>query len=118
MSVLDGHGGWQAAEFAKNHLALFLDELLKEKLTSSVEDKSKVITECLEMAYDRVEEKFLDMAERAYSMGFANTGRVGSCALSVLVNDSKVYAANIGDCKGVICSQKDDKITCTKINNK
>ena len=47
---------------------------MKEKLASSVEDKSKVITECLEMAYDKVEEKFLDMAERAYSMGFANTG--------------------------------------------
>lgn len=42
------------------------------------------------------------MALKAYEMGFSNTGRVGSCALSVLVHDDKVYAANSGDCKGVI----------------
>jgi hypothetical protein len=44
-------------------------------------------------------------------MGFSNTGifycfdnfkgRVGSCALSVLIHDNKLYSANIGDCKGV-----------------
>jgi serine/threonine protein phosphatase PrpC len=34
-----------------------------------------------------------------------NIGRVGSCALSVLVHDNTVYAANIGDCKGVIVKQ-------------
>lgn len=103
--MLDGHGGWQAAEFAKNNLAVCLDEILKQRMGSSAEDKSALIAECLERAYDQVEEKFLEMAEKAYSMGFSNTGRVGSCALSVLIHDEKLYAANSGDCKGVICSE-------------
>jgi hypothetical protein len=41
------------------------------------------------------------MAQKAYDMGFSNTGRVGSCALSVLITDNKLFAANSGDSKGV-----------------
>ena len=48
------------------------------------------------------------MASKAYDLGFANTGfiiyllgRVGSCALSVLIYNNKIFAANSGDCKGV-----------------
>lgn len=65
-----------------------------------------------------MEEKFLDMATKAYEMGFSDTGRVGSCSLSALVHNNKLYAANIGDCKGVICSLENDSIVCKKINSK
>lgn len=58
------------------------------------------------------------MAQKAYDMGFSNTGRVGSCALSVLITDNKLFAANSGDSKGVICSEEGNSIVCKKINNK
>jgi len=34
-------------------------------------------------------------------MNVYNLGRVGACALSVLIHNNKLFAANSGDCKGV-----------------
>lgn len=43
----------------------------------------------------------------------------GSCALVALFKDNKVYTANIGDCKGVIISEGNDKkFKARKINHK
>jgi serine/threonine protein phosphatase PrpC len=58
------------------------------------------------------------MALKAYDLGFSHTGRVGACALSVLIHNNKLFAANSGDCKGVIVNGDKKKITCKKINNK
>jgi serine/threonine protein phosphatase PrpC len=46
--------------------------------------------------------------------------RVGSCALAAVVVDDKLYAANVGDCKGVIChyDKRNKKVICRKINQK
>ena len=59
------------------------------------------------------------MAQEAYNLGFPKVGQVGSCALLALVYNNKVYAANIGDSKGVICryDKKSKKYECIKINH-
>lgn len=46
----------------------------------------------------------MKVAREAYQVGFAKTGSVGACCLATLVHNNKVYAANIGDCKGIICN--------------
>lgn len=35
-------------------------------------------------------------------MGFPSVARVGSCALTAIIVDNKVYSANLGDSKGII----------------
>ena len=42
------------------------------------------------------------MAIKAYNIGFPSVARVGTCALTALVKDDKLYSANLGDCKGII----------------
>lgn len=46
----------------------------------------------------------------------------GSCALFALIHENKLYAANLGDSKGVICSENKEQDTfkyqCKKINHK
>ena len=68
------------------------------------------------------------MAREAYKMGFPQTGfnqflfnslgYTGACALAAVVYNNKVYAANIGDCKGVIASAENGQVTLRKINHK
>ena len=45
-------------------------------------------------------------------------GRVGACVLSAIIYNSKLYAANSGDSKGVICQKRGENIECRKINKK
>ncbi len=68
-----------------------------------------------------MEQGFYDIALKAYGIGFSAIGRVGSCALVAIVSNNKLYAANIGDCKGVICYEDDknkNEIKSRKINHK
>jgi len=51
-------------------------------------------------------------------MGFSGAGNAGACALVSVVYGNKVYAANAGDCKGVICKEEGGKVTVRKINRK
>jgi pyruvate dehydrogenase phosphatase len=45
-------------------------------------------------------------------------GRVGSCALVVLVINNRVYAANAGDSQALVLEQKDGNLVHTKLNKK
>ena len=99
--MFDGHGGWQLAEFATNILHDKIDFYLNQnKLIYG--DKDDLIKKSIEQAYEYVEKEFYDVARRAYEMGFPSVARVGSCALTAIVSDNKVYSANLGDCKGII----------------
>ena len=45
---------------------------------------------------------FMMLREEPTEMGFPSIARVGSCALTAIISDNKVYSANLGDCEGVI----------------
>ena len=48
-----------------------------------------------------------------------NLARIGTCALVALIHNKKLYVANVGDCKGVLCSESPHgDIKLTKINQK
>lgn len=49
-----------------------------------------------------MEEEFHKVALQAYQLGFPSVARVGSCALSAIIINNKLYSANLGDCKGLI----------------
>lgn len=51
-------------------------------------------------------------------MGFAAAGRVGSCALTAVVINNKLYSANLGDSKGIIVNiDEKGNPTFRKINH-
>lgn len=72
----------------------------------------------IKQAFDDVEGKFLSIAREGYAAGFPRMGRVGSCALVVLVVNNRVYAANAGDSQALILEEKDGKLHHTKLNKK
>ena len=60
------------------------------------------------MAFNKVEEDWLEVAKVAYDKGFPKSAYVGSCALVALVHNNKLYVANAGDCKAVILRKTDN----------
>ena len=119
-TVFDGHGGWQMAEYASEKLSKYIDDSIKENLdTQNKISIDEIIKISLENAYDKVENSFLKIALDAYNFGFPQTARVGSCALTAIIYNNKIFAANAGDCKGVICSDDGKNgFSCRKINSK
>mmetsp|Transcript_71213 Transcript_71213/g.82834 ORF Transcript_71213/g.82834 Transcript_71213/m.82834 type:complete len:423 (-) Transcript_71213:159-1427(-) len=118
VSVFDGHGGWQVAELAMNHLANDLDALLKEnqKKHNNIDD---CIKESLKQAFNKVEERYLEVAREAYENGFPAVARMGACGLVALVHNKRLYVANAGDCKAVLASTNEKgEVELTKLNQK
>jgi len=116
--VFDGHGGWQVADYAKENLPKEIDNALKRNKEKSFASEEEYITQSIKDAFDVVENNFLAIAKEAYRVGFPDTGKVGACALVALVHDNKVYAANAGDCQGVVVKNEKGQVSIRKINRK
>jgi len=119
-AVFDGHGGWQMAEFARQHLAKEIDVRLEANKNKSFSSTDEYIITSIQEGFDQVENKFLEAARVAYNIGYGKVGGVGSCALLTLTYNGKIYVANLGDCQGVICKSDNDdrKVSLRKINKK
>jgi serine/threonine protein phosphatase PrpC len=43
---------------------------------------------------------------------------VGTCALTVVVSNNRVYVANAGDSKGILIFEQGENMGCVKLNRK
>uniref|UniRef100_A0A7S0R0N5 PPM-type phosphatase domain-containing protein n=1 Tax=Pyramimonas obovata TaxID=1411642 RepID=A0A7S0R0N5_9CHLO len=92
----DGHGGEKCSTYLK-------DELHKLIAESSMWERQ--ITLALKDAYLKAEVKFLETYNDISS---------GSCSLSIILQDNKLYIANCGDCRAVMykgTGKNADKVT-------
>lgn len=105
-TVFDGHGGWQCSEWARSSLHAFLDEELSKFNTRTPTDDQ--VKAAINAAFDRVEDEFLRVAKEAYKLHYSTVCQTGSCCLSTVVINGKIYVANIGDCRGVLLTEKAD----------
>ena len=121
------------AEYAREQLPKVLEDVLTANKKRTFANHDEYITTSIKEAFDIVvcnfalwvfpliflkENNFLEVARNAYNIGFPDTGKVGACALVTLVHNGKVYAANAGDCKGVICKSEGGRVTVRKVNRK
>lgn len=84
----------------------FLDEELGKLGTKTpTEDQVK---EAIFSAFDKVENEFKRVALEAYKLHYSTICQTGSCCLSTIVINNKLYVANIGDCGGALMVEKDD----------
>jgi pyruvate dehydrogenase phosphatase len=118
VSVFDGHGGWQMAEFAVNNLHKELDAVLATNKKQDFASTEEYVKESIKMAYDNVEQRFLKICRDAYSLGFYNCAKVGSCAITAVIYEDKLYVANSGDCGAILCTQEDKHIKPIKLNQR
>ena len=66
------------------------------------------VKQAITNAFDRVENEFKRVALEAYKLHYATVCQTGSCCLSTVVINNKIYVANIGDCRGVLLTEKED----------
>lgn len=115
--MADGTVGLTQSHFANKHIVAALDKALANN-KSKFSDEKEMIVESIKQAFDEVEGKFLEIAREGYAIGFPRMGRVGACALVVVVANNRVYAANAGDSQGLVLEEKDGKLNYTKLNKK
>lgn len=73
-------------------------------------NEDRVMIDSLKDAFNDVEESFLKIARAGYELGFPQLGRVGACALVVVVANNKLYTANAGDSQGLVFEVKDKEL--------
>jgi len=81
-------------------VSIFESNLSKNK--NKFTNIDELVIESLTNSFDTVEDTFLKIAREGYEIGFPKLSRVGSCALTAVITDNKLFTANIGDCKGYI----------------
>lgn len=99
-AVFDGHGGWQAAEYARrNLLARVAQEL--EGMPADVDDPT-ALGAALARSFTAVDKSFLDAVKPAFGLGFGDLAHVGACALAAIITPRHIVVANAGDCRAVL----------------
>lgn len=125
LSVLDGHGGNQIADYANKKLYTYFDCRFNYHKNSDFKLKQKIEDSYI-YAFEKVvrlftyiilfnilqEKECYDIALDAYKKGHGKAAFVGSCVLSIIVHDNILYIANLGDSKAEIYRK-----TYNEINN-
>ena len=124
-AVLDGHGGWQVADFARRTLLSAIETELENCPSSSLttsgnnndNDNSSNLDEdggskfattswhvgsALARAFARIDRSFLSAVKPAFELGFGSVAHVGACALAAAVTRDSIVIANAGDCRAVL----------------
>ena len=124
-AVLDGHGGWQVADFARRTLLSAIETELENCPSSSLttsgnnndNDNSNNLDEdggskfattswhvgsALARAFARIDRSFLSAVKPAFELGFGSVAHVGACALAAAVTRDSIVIANAGDCRAVL----------------
>ena len=120
IAVMDGHGGWQVANYVCNSL---IDKLKSKNIFEmNFRQDGSVIDKKLSDAFHDLEDGYLNQVRSAYRLGFGSVASVGCCALVALHKDSHLIIANCGDCRAVLGHQSIDgnkyhAITITKDHN-
>mmetsp|Transcript_6138 Transcript_6138/g.8039 ORF Transcript_6138/g.8039 Transcript_6138/m.8039 type:complete len:370 (-) Transcript_6138:1218-2327(-) len=83
--VFDGHGGQKVAKYARQRVFPYLVDLLKN---------GQSISEALAGTFERVSEE----VDAGKTMDY-----MGSTAVAVLLEEGKIWSANIGDSRAVLC---------------
>jgi len=93
VTVYDGHGGPQAAEYLNRELPRIFQLQL---------DSCSSISEALRHTFLIADKRWFDLVHPVYNLGFTSPIKVGACALAVAIEEQKITVASVGDCKCVL----------------
>jgi len=98
-AVMDGHGGWQVAEWLSRSLL----PTLGRQLEGDGNSQDCSVFDALEAAFAECEAALLQQVESSQSpAGLARALRIGACALCAVVSPSHLAIANAGDCQALL----------------
>lgn len=122
ISVFDGHGGDKLSDYCANHVVDLMDGFLQLNVKDQqyVNNQDQLIVDALKFAYARLEKDFYD---NVYTPLAALNNRkirnVGTCGLTIVIYNKKVYVANCGDSEAILVSQSaSGDIKYTELNQR
>lgn len=97
-AVFDGHGGYECAEFLSDNLHLEIKSQLEDVLTGieNSDDLNRSVYDCMMKAFKVMDEKYAQYYPH-------QSKQCGSTAIVVLLIGNKLFCANLGDARGVMC---------------
>lgn len=98
-AVMDGHGGWQAAEFARQKL---IDLVSSELANITDANDPAQVAGALSRAFTRLDRSFVSSIRPAFELGFGDVAHVGCCALAAVTTKNHVVVSNAGDSRAVL----------------
>ena len=96
-AVFDGHGGNKLSQYA--NLLLYPYFLEAFNINKFIINFNNRIILSLKQAYARIEQEFLKIAFNERLKNNYAFSQVGTCALSVIIINQKIFVANLGDSK-------------------
>ena len=102
--VLDGHGGWQVAEYVSKRIE---DELLLHLEGTDFEDEW-LVEEKIQQGFSNIEQSYLEKVKDSFGLGYGEVAKVGCCVLVAFRSASRLALANAGDCRAILASQVTD----------
>ena len=112
-SIFDGHGGDKLSKYANLLLyPYFLELFYKNKFEQNLNNR---IIISLKQAFERIEQEYLKISFNEQIKNGFNYYQGGTCALSVIIINKKIFVANLGDSKARLFYLNDKYLT--KKNN-
>ena len=93
-SVYDGHGGDVVSNYLKDNLQ---NEIIKH--IKCFEDINQYYKKIILESFENIECDIMKQSKKDIKIK-----KSGSCALILITNDDNIYIANLGDSRGIICS--------------
>lgn len=103
--IFDGHGGEFAADFVEKTLfKSIMVRILKSALANVEEDYKEILKDSI-----------LNLDEQLLSIASTMTGPTGgtTCLVS-LIHDNRLFVANVGDSRSVICDKNGEAVALTE----
>ncbi|ETV71607.1 hypothetical protein, variant [Aphanomyces astaci] len=105
-SVLDGHGGWQVAEYVKKHLVDNTASLLHDAAFNNppASNDPTHIESLLSNAFVDTDDALRTLLLLSFQVGFGLVNRVGACTMLAYAKGDTLVVANAGDVRAVLAS--------------
>ena len=97
LSIFDGHGGDKLSKYSN----LLLYPYFLERFNMNIFEQSlnKRIVLSLKQAYEKIEHEFIKIAFNEKLKNNYAYSQVGTCAISAIIINKKIFVANLGDSK-------------------
>ena len=92
ITVMDGHGGPQAAEYLTARLPKIFES----------HSNAQHAKDALRASFYAADKEWFHLVHPAYMLGFTSPIKVGACALAIAIDESEITVASVGDCKCVV----------------
>jgi pyruvate dehydrogenase phosphatase len=120
--VFDGHGGDKLSEYCANNIVGHVDSYIEQNLKDPNFDNNYgvLITNALMEAYKKIDKDFYEnVYKNLVALNNRKIKNVGTCALTVLIYEQRIYVANCGDSEAIAVSKDPDcRVEFTPLNDR